>query len=447
MEKTRKFPIFFGSRSTDGVLGLASPVDRVAASILDVILLLPLVQLFQAPVKRWILESLLFFEGTNSSFYRFTNLFIFIIVFVLYDSLMTYFKGQTVGKMFFNIKVISYNGNLDFISCFLRSFSIFIEMVLVGLPFLAMHSHPMRRPIHDRVADSLVISLKNPVGFPEKRENIQSRLLFFGALALLFLSIVTYWIMEDGLTSNDSYALEKNCRELNRNYQGDVEAFVESYLAGRISEECLFDEARAHIWQNKNQAVAQFAVALALQYDTDLSDKYLNKICEKQPGHYLCDFSRWLTLNADAESFDMTELNRIIKHPEVHDFTLVFASAFYFKMGDYRKMEEISYSIRRKELLSPVVATLVFKSLLGQLRYEEAKLVYSSNSSLSEIHLLEFSLHQLQAQLTTPEEQAEMLRFFYPELAAPSGRGLASESYNPTSKLLKEFYHELVEEQ
>ncbi|MCJ8277180.1 MAG: RDD family protein [Bdellovibrionales bacterium] len=139
MVENRDFP-FSNGLTSDGVIGLASPKDRLASYVVDALLLLPLVQLLQAPFKRWILESFIFGESEGVIWFRLINMAIFILAFVVYYTVMTYFGGQTLGKKFFGVKVISYQGKITLVTAFLRSFSIFLEMVCVAIPFFAIFS-------------------------------------------------------------------------------------------------------------------------------------------------------------------------------------------------------------------------------------------------------------------------------------------------------------------
>ena len=114
MIKDRTFP---PQTDFSSVIGLASPKDRLAAFILDGVILLPVIQLFQAPFKRGVLEALLSNSENLASQFRFLNVLVVLLIFFFYQSIMTYWKGQSLGKMFFHLKVISYQGNLTFLQC------------------------------------------------------------------------------------------------------------------------------------------------------------------------------------------------------------------------------------------------------------------------------------------------------------------------------------------
>ena len=225
--------------SKEAVIGLASPKDRLAAAILDIVLLFPLVQLVQAPVKRSVTETFLLGGDPNPWFYRPFSFGVFIVLFVLYHSLMTCWKGQTIGKMFFKIQVISYNGYLGFTHCFYRSLTVVIEFFLLGYPFLALFSHPLRRPIHDRVADSLVIGLKNPTGCPISKEKWQSR--FVGNILLVFIIVlcINYKIIKNDQGLGTLFLGEKNrCRAMKQQNGSDLETLLQLYLSHQVSRSC-----------------------------------------------------------------------------------------------------------------------------------------------------------------------------------------------------------------
>ncbi|MEM7647204.1 MAG: RDD family protein, partial [Pseudomonadota bacterium] len=168
--------------------GIASPLDRLAAAIIDVTLLLPLVQLFQAPLRRSILESFLFYDGQAVVVLRFLNIFAFIAVFVLYHSILNSWKGQTIGKMFFRLQVVSYQGKLTFFQSLNRSFFLVLGIAAFGIPLLALFTHPLRRAAHDRFSDTLVLGLKRTAGYPSMREIFRARILMgLSSVFVLFL--------------------------------------------------------------------------------------------------------------------------------------------------------------------------------------------------------------------------------------------------------------------
>lgn len=425
MTEDRDFPIE-NEFTHSAVIGLASPKDRLAAFVLDCILLVPLVQLIQAPVKKWILESLLFYQGEYSSFYELVNIVIFFILFVSYFTVLTFWKGQTLGKIFLKIKVISYEGKMSLASAWIRSVSMVMEFFCFGIPYLAVYSHSLRRPIHDRVSDTLVISLGRPIGYPSLSEKWKVRALALALSVLFFLMTSAYFISSASKKEASLQALtfdRATCEEKAQEVQGSLTSLIELYLVEKLHSECLFEQAREFLWQRENVGLAQFAVALSLQKDKEQSDKYLSIICKENPDDDICDFSQWL-LGAEK---DLAELDNLVKKQGQEDFIKVFAASLYRNQGDYIKVEEVVRSVQSKKQLEPLLVSLSFQSLLGQLKWEQAYWLYKTHSNLSENDVIRFAYFEMKNNNLGVNEQIDLLEFFFPSLVKKdSGRGLAS---------------------
>lgn len=420
---------------------MASPKDRIAASFLDVILMLPLVQLLQAPVKKWILESVLFNDAINASYFRIVNLFIFIFVFIVYYTLMTCWRGQTIGKIFFRIRVISYVGSLTLMSSLVRSFAIFVESLFCGIPFLAMFSHPMRRPMHDRLADTLVISEHNPVGFPDHIEKLKVAFLGVSIAVLLFCFGFLYSVNYMQSFSSESVRND-NCQYV-QNVERGLESVVEMYLVGRIGPRCLLEEARASLWKRENEPIAKFAMALATVNKMEKSNSYLMAICDEKD-HYLCEFSQWLKRTVSGEEMDLVHLEKIMSRPGADSFAKVFALAFLRKKGQYEKMEALLKTIEKSTELEPILATMTLFSLLGQFKWDEAFWIFKTHDNLTDQDILSFLNFEMENQFIGQDEQMQLIEHFYPGVIDYSSRSPASTSVY--SDEIRDIYIQLKEE-
>ncbi len=422
-----KDPIFPNSNSSnaDAVIGLASPKDRLAAYILDCTLLLPLVQLVQSPIKKWILESVLFDEGANLSSLRVVNLAIFILLFIFYYTVMIAWRGQTLGKMFFAVKVISYNGKLGVVDSFLRSISIFFEFVAFGIPFTSIFSHPMRRPIHDRVADTLVISERNPVGFPSRKERWGAQWVSGVMSFILGVSVLNY-ALTDSKSSVAALDAEEACERAINRVESQLEKVYELHLLGEISTECLHGVARDNLWQSDSKALAQFAMAMSLRDDFAKSKDYLETLCEENSNHHLCDLSRWVLTAPEVQRQQFTSLTKKLKTKSPYNFVRVYLAAHMNNNRNYRGAERILSPIERPGLLEPVVGSLTFHSLLGQLKWEEAYWVAKTHGQVGDSNILYFMQMELRKSQLSIQQQLQLLDYFYPDLSEKSSRLPAS---------------------
>ncbi|MGA7721735.1 MAG: RDD family protein [Ignavibacteriaceae bacterium] len=85
-----------------------------------------------------------------------------IIVLVLYSGLLTYFlKGQTLGKKIMKIKVISLtHEHISLWHSIERALGYGASALEAGFGFVQFFIHPNRQTVHDRIAETIVISLK-----------------------------------------------------------------------------------------------------------------------------------------------------------------------------------------------------------------------------------------------------------------------------------------------
>jgi len=80
---------------------------------------------------------------------------------VIYFTILFYcIKGQTIGKIFLKIKVVSlYHEKLGFWHCFERSVGYFTSALEFGFGFIQAIWNPNRMALHDKIGETIVISL------------------------------------------------------------------------------------------------------------------------------------------------------------------------------------------------------------------------------------------------------------------------------------------------
>jgi uncharacterized RDD family membrane protein YckC len=85
-----------------------------------------------------------------------------ILVVVLYSGLLTYFlKGQTVGKKVMKIKIISLtHEHISLWHSIERALGYGASFLEGGFGFVQFFIHPNRQTVHDRIAETIVVSLK-----------------------------------------------------------------------------------------------------------------------------------------------------------------------------------------------------------------------------------------------------------------------------------------------
>ena len=99
-------------------------------------------------------------EMNNTHSFLITLLkFLFGLLPVLYFSLSFYFcKGQTPGKYFFRIKVLSlYHEHLGLWHCIERSLGYFASAFEFGFGYIQALWNPNRMTLHDKIGETIVI--------------------------------------------------------------------------------------------------------------------------------------------------------------------------------------------------------------------------------------------------------------------------------------------------
>ena len=101
-------------------------------------------------------------EMNNTHSYLITFLkFLFGLLPVLYFAVSFYYcKGQTIGKYFLRIKVISlYHEHLGWWHCFERSLGYFASALEFGFGYIQAFWNPNRMTLHDKIGETIVIEL------------------------------------------------------------------------------------------------------------------------------------------------------------------------------------------------------------------------------------------------------------------------------------------------
>lgn len=285
--------IKFRQSPTKKLTPIASVTDRFVALILDFLIFSPVISLFLAGIVRNAKISFLINSSSQEGLIAFglgVSLCLFLVI--LLQTSFLYFLQATPGQIFLQLKVISYPDSkprLDFNQCFLRSFMWCTGFVFLGIPYLEIVGHPLRRAFHERASDTLVVTLKKNFDrgpFPLETNFIASwlRMCFLFLILLGSLGFLkTYRALKLG-----HYAKAGNpgshCKELltaEPVSASRMDMAVTLFLLGEISPQCLNQEADANLWNGEylNHEMSYLAKALASDSEPD-QDKYFKKICE-----------------------------------------------------------------------------------------------------------------------------------------------------------------------
>jgi len=432
-------------------VGMATPKNRLAAFVLDLIIIVPFVRLLQSPFRRGMVDSALLEKTADLAQYEFLNTVTFLVVFMLYHSILIYWQGQTIGKIFFHIKVVSLTGQLTFITTLTRTFFMLLGLSLFAVPFLTLFSHPLRRALHDRISDTVVVGLKEYAGFPNDKEKLWATgltvfALVFPVLILVFLVRV---VSNPSLT-NDFNLFEAEsaqflpCEFALKKGQTSMESAIELFLAERVTQDCLQDFAQESLWNNQDIELSKFAMALSVYEKAEKSNNYLRSICEESPEHHLCHFSLWLIDQESPKPGNSTSTPlQLLTAPDVENFIKVFAASYALQNNDFILVEKWLGLVSRQTRLQDRVSQLFFHSLLGQEQWDEARLVYRTHLNLQEDDLVAHLINHSNFQEWSVEKRLQILDFFSPAQKPVTSRMPASE--NNAESALEVYRQSLIE--
>jgi uncharacterized RDD family membrane protein YckC len=422
-------------------VGMATPTNRLAAFVLDLILIVPVVKLLQSPMKRGMLDSSLMRDLDHYNHYQNMSLLVFITVFCLYHTLMIYWKNQTFGKMFFAIKVLPLSGRHSWFLLIIRSLTLLVSLVPFAIPLITLFHHPMRRSFHDRVSDTIVVSLKEGALLPTAREKYFSIFVYSFVGTFMTTMFVIYFFMSPSKSLRSTDISELECLNKARVNSSDLAKVIESFLLQEVTESCLYDVARSHLWAGKNKELAQLAMAMSLKDKKEESDAYLNNICEESPEHRICLFSQWIKGVIEDQSLALTEISELRVHPETEDFIKLFVAIYSIQNGLVEEGMGWLQRISRDTVLHHKVSQVYFQSLLSKGEFENAYLLYQTHLGLKEEDVLAFL--QQAKQLDSAQKVQIIDRFYPTSRSSEEARLPASTELTPLQKYRKQLVGEI----
>ncbi|MFT4523812.1 MAG: putative RDD family membrane protein YckC [Bacteroidia bacterium] len=118
--------------------------DRVKAAMVDVVILIML--MYFCSVLFGVYET-----GEN------VKIFAFVVLFLLYDPLLTSTIGGTIGHMILGLRVRKKKDHSSKINLFAAIARFAIKSLLGWISLLTVSFNPMKRAIHDKVVGSVVV--------------------------------------------------------------------------------------------------------------------------------------------------------------------------------------------------------------------------------------------------------------------------------------------------
>ena len=287
--------------------------------------------------------------------------------------------------MLFHLHVIGINHKpIGFQQAVTRSILQLLSFVLLGIPYLAIFIHPLRRLFYDRVSESIVISDGRRIGeSPSAKEMRSARALSWSLYVsmLIFLSLQFHLFQQDNIENEYISLLQypKNCKEVVTFYkdgkqQNILSSALSLYAAGVVSQECLNKSIKAFkSTQKEDLALKFFAKSLLLNEDEQSIESYYQKICSYSSDGDLCKFVNmeegealdieWLKVAPDylkiwsikelLQGYASADANTLLQNLNPHP---LFSS---FKMSSLLKIELLANEYKTSDNLLQIMGGLI----------------------------------------------------------------------------------------
>ncbi|HEY8271050.1 MAG TPA: RDD family protein [Pseudobdellovibrionaceae bacterium] len=294
--------------STFAELPLAPVTDRFIALILDFLIFSPVVSFFIASILRN-LKTVLLLNSESEEALIIWALFLagIVVVSSFLQALFMYFWQATPGQKFMQLQVSSYPQRvhqLSFAQCLVRAFGWWGGLLMLGVPFLEILGHPLRRAFHERVSDTIVLSHKQEAAdFPLAMEThyVSSVMwVFYGFMLLLGLALMgkTYQAaVYEGLNGR-AILSQASCSNISVDKYKDqkrLDLALALYFTDEVDETCVFTEAQKAVWTlgGEEKSLGQLAMALISDDEMEAS-AYRAKVCEESEKSEACAMSNYL---------------------------------------------------------------------------------------------------------------------------------------------------------
>lgn len=397
----------------DSMPPLAAPADRFAAFVIDnCILMLPIYYLIFAPFKRMTVESTLLSDSNDNVIWSTLGLVIVLLVMIVYQSVCVWWLSGTFGQRLLSLKVRSIfpSSQIHFFQSISRSLYLSITFLLGGYPLLAMFSNSRRRAFHDRASDTIVVaerlerSAKSPVG-PE-----------ISVVRGLYAAVTIFFVMVFGLMTYSSMSVKKNAKVALESFEEDdllcasvsdalaqwvpaeeapdrLVAALTLYAAGAVENECLKSETE-NVFSFSDESELMYLVKSFLYSESpELSNRYLQKVCEVAKDSNACHFSRALVAITDKdESEAQTQLDKLTK--DNVPYAAVWAAKYFLTKAENQRVLTHLAAIPEINVLSDFIAVTRVKALWGVGKTQEALgaegLAYSAIGLESKLELASY---------------------------------------------------------
>lgn len=294
--------------------------DRFLAFILDFLILSPVVSFFLATSLRDLKTlQLINSESEEAVVIWFTFLIGMVVISCGLQACFLYFWQATPGQKFMQLRVISFPPRddaegLTFGQALTRTFGWWISTLFLGVPFIEVVGHPLRRCFHERTSDTLVVSLKqeySDMPLPAETRYVGITMwMFFGILFIIgavFMAKAYKAALLEGFNLNKAIANANICpAALSKDYkdQKRLDMVIALYASEQATDDCVLSEAQKVLWASDGDETPLAELAMAMISDDKAETAlYHKKACEGGSKSEACALSKYL-LSTRADRTD-----------------------------------------------------------------------------------------------------------------------------------------------
>ncbi len=373
--------------------------DRYIAFIIDFIFLATIFGLFLSPIRKYILIFKFTQQGHSLLITIFLAILLSIVLAFLYRTIFTIIKGGTPGKLLTGLQVVNvWSGQpLSTFNVIIREFFWLLCTFLLYIPHLAIFFHHQRRPIYDRIAESIVISTRGRfTPAPPLLVSIfgQFIVLTFTCSIIFLLTFYPYQIIKKSeekasisklLESNKVYCDKVTDLESTWPYNYDedptsrLEIALTLHSAYLIDHQCLDLETQHAFYNNENLDMAYLANAFITSDDQPLlSDKYLKKACEVSSDGQACQLGQIVNLWSQKKWEEASQKFRTLDYQKTKSFMKVWAIKHFERVKEFEAEEEIIQQLWHIKPLKEYLMSHRVAALWGLRRKKEAHVAFQS---------------------------------------------------------------------
>ncbi|MCC7405515.1 MAG: RDD family protein [Bdellovibrionales bacterium] len=374
-------------------LRLASPLDRLAAVIVDLFLVIfPVSALVGAPFKREIMKALILQDETEFAFYLVMITLSSGLVVIVYQTLMVWLFGGTLGKMFWGLRVerLWKHRRPTFTAALLRSVFWLFDSLLAMVPHLAVFSNEKRRPFHDRVSDTVVVTIKNrearSPGIIEASfvHGVVAAFAVFMVIFLTFSSFDYYLdakskdplvssLEEDGSLCSSVGEAAEDWPTVDGETPDRLQVAMALFAAGEVAKSCLSAEVDLKlVREGEESPLAYLAQSFVHADNAELSDRYLARVCELAPDSDSCKMSEVVSLWTEEKWNEVESIFGALDKTQEH-YIFVWAVRHYVRRGDFHLASKYLEKIEPRRGLGSFLGMQRAKAYWGLRRLEESR--------------------------------------------------------------------------